>query len=137
MNGWKMPCISILITLHKRCLETGTVRMQFCRRHNIVKNGESERRSMIFETVLSTDNKVDFIRRAKDTGFFVRTFFVSTASPKINASRIAQRVMKGGHDVPITKIISRYSRSILNCADISKTVDRTYVYDNSIDNAEA
>ena len=34
--------------------------------------------------------------------------FVSTNHPSINPSRIAQRVMKGGHDVPITKIISRY-----------------------------
>lgn len=35
-------------------------------------------------------------------------FFVSTNHPSINAARIAQRVMKGGHDVPIPKIISRY-----------------------------
>lgn len=39
--------------------------------------------------------------------------------------------MKGGHDVPITKIISRYSKSILNCCDIAQEVDRLYVYDNS------
>ncbi len=95
-----------------------------------------EHRSLIFETVMSTDSKVDFIRRAKAEGFFIRLFFVSTESPKINASRIAQRVMKGGHDVPITKIISRYIKSILNCKRVSKIANRTYVYDNSVDNAE-
>jgi predicted ABC-type ATPase len=96
----------------------------------------SERKSLIFETVLSADDKIDFIKRAKEAGFFVRLFFVCTESPTINASRIAQRVMKGGHDVPITKVISRYQKSILNCKYIATKVDRTYLYDNSVDDAE-
>lgn len=97
----------------------------------------SNRQSLIFETVLSTDGKVDFIRRAKEAGYFVRLFFVSTCHPTINAGRIAQRVMKGGHDVPITKIISRYKRSIINCRRVAPLADRTYIYDNSVDNAQA
>ena len=96
----------------------------------------TERKSLIFETVLSAQDKIDYIERAKKAGFFVRLFFVCTESPKINASRIAQRVMKGGHDVPITKIISRYQKSISNCKYLATKVDRTYLYDNSIDNAE-
>lgn len=96
-----------------------------------------ERKSLIFETVLSADDKIDFIERAKEAGFFVRLFFVCTESPTINASRIAQRVIKGGHDVPITKIISRYQKSVLNCKYIATKIDRTYLYDNSIDDAEA
>lgn len=96
-----------------------------------------ERKSLIFETVLSAPDKLLFIRRAKETGFFVRIFFVSTNHPSINASRIAQRVMKGGHDVPITKIISRYFKSIANCKVASLLADRTYIYDNSIDGQEA
>ncbi len=90
-----------------------------------------------FETVMSAPDKVDFIRRAKDAGFFVRVFFISTSSPKINASRIAARVMEGGHAVPISKIISRYQKSISNCRIVSSFVDRTYVYDNSVDGVEA
>ena len=96
----------------------------------------TERKSLIFETVLSAKDKIDYIERAKEAGYFVRLFFVCTESPRINASRIAQRVMKGGHDVPITKIVSRYQKSILNCKYISAKIDRTYLYDNSIDNAE-
>lgn len=96
-----------------------------------------ERRSLIFESVMSADDKVTFIRKAKDLGYFVRLFFVCTKSPSINAARIASRVMEGGHDVPITKIISRYLKSIYNCEVVSKFVDRTYIYDNSIDNQEA
>ena len=97
----------------------------------------TEQKSLIFETVLSADDKIDYIERAKKAGFFVRLFFVCTESPLINASRIAQRVIKGGHDVPITKIVSRYQKSILNCKYISTKVDRTYLYDNSIENTEA
>lgn len=93
----------------------------------------AEMRSLIFETVLSAADKIDFIRRAKEAGFFIRLFFVCTTSPTINAARIASRVMEGGHDVPIAKIISRYHKSIVNCAAVSKMTDRTYLYDNSID----
>lgn len=93
--------------------------------------------SLIFETVLSTDKKVDFIRRAKDAGYFVRIFFVCTNHPSINSARIARRVMQGGHDVPIPKIISRYQKSISNCKIAASLADRAYIYDNSEENVEA
>ena len=91
-------------------------------------------KSLIFETVLSASDKIDFIQKEK--GYFIRLFFVGTENPTINASRIAQRVMEGGHDVPINKIISRYSKSIANCCIVCKIVDRAYLYDNSIEYAE-
>lgn len=96
-----------------------------------------ERRSLIFETVMSANDKLDFILRAKEAGYFIRVFFIATSSPTINAARIAGRVMKGGHDVPISKIISRYRKSIANCRAIASVIDRLYVYDNSVDGQEA
>lgn len=96
-----------------------------------------EHKSFVFETVMSADDKIDFIIRAKQEGFFIRLFFISTKHPSINASRIANRVMKGGHDVPITKIISRYYKSIENCKMVTPIVDRLYVYDNSADGKDA
>ena len=81
-------------------------------------------KSLVFETVLSAPDKIDFIRKAKNKGYFIRLFFVGTESPRINASRIAQRVIEGGHDVPITKIISRYGKSIANCCIVSKIADK-------------
>ena len=97
----------------------------------------AERKSHIFETVMSATDKVDYILRAKQAGFFIRLFFVSTESPTINAKRVASRVLNGGHDVPIPKIISRYDKSIANCIAIAPYVDRLYIYDNSIEDAEA
>ena len=97
----------------------------------------AEKKSFVFETVMSAEDKIDFIIRAKEAGFFVRLFFISTSHPSINAARIAGRVMEGGHDVPIPKIVSRYYKSIENCKTIAPVVDRLYVYDNSVNGQDA
>jgi predicted ABC-type ATPase len=94
----------------------------------------AERRSMLLETVCSIPEKIEFIQRAKDAGFFVRFFFIGTDTPQINASRVVRRMLEGGHEVPLTKIISRYSRSMANAVLALAIADRGYVYDNSIDN---
>ncbi len=44
--------------------------------------------------------------------------------------------MEGGHDVPIAKIISRYEKSLVNCRKAALFADKTYLYDNSIDDHE-
>jgi predicted ABC-type ATPase len=90
-------------------------------------------RSMLVETVLSTNEKIDFIRRAKDAGFFIRVFFIGTDTPEINALRVARRVLEGGHEVPIGKIIKRYFSSMRMCVYAAALADRLYVNDNSID----
>lgn len=96
-----------------------------------------EGKSIAFESVFSAPDKLDFVRRAKQKGYFTRLFFVGTYDPAINASRVARRVMQGGHDVPIQKIVTRHFRSIANCALIAKELDRLYLYDNSVDGAPA
>jgi predicted ABC-type ATPase len=91
----------------------------------------AQRKSMTFETVMSTRSKVDFIQQARDADYFIRVFYVCTENPTINAMRVAQRVMEGGHTVPIEKIISRYERSIALAAPALAIADRGYLYDNS------
>ena len=39
-----------------------------------------------------------------------------------------------GHEVPISKIITRYYKSLLNAAKAISFVDRAYIYGNSVDN---
>lgn len=99
----------------------------YCLVHNL---------SMAFETVFSTREKLDFLKRAKDAGFFIRFFFVCTNDPSINAQRVAQRVMDGGHDVPIPKIINRYYRSVANSLQAIVLADRAYFYDNTETNSD-
>lgn len=94
-------------------------------------------RSLAFETVFSSPDKVDFVRRGIAAGFFVRLFFVGTDSPEINAARVARRMLQGGHEVPIRKILDRWSRSIANCATVALLVDRLYLYDNSVEDQAA
>jgi len=97
-------------------------------REECIANG----RSLIFETVLSAPDKLSFIQQAKQKGYFIRLLFIGTDNPQINAARIAYRVMTGGHDVPISKIVSRYYKSIANCSLLVPVVDKLYVYDNSV-----
>jgi predicted ABC-type ATPase len=91
------------------------------------------KQNLVFETVFSTQGKIDFIKKAIKQGYFIRFFFIATKDPAINAKRIVNRVASGGHEVPIGKIISRHQKSILNCKKIINLVDRSYIYDNSID----
>lgn len=93
-----------------------------------------ERKNFVFETVFSSDEKIEFIRKAKQADFFIRLFFVCTNDPAINVLRITNRYLNGGHEVPISKIISRYYKSLANAALAFSLVDRAYVYDNSIEN---
>lgn len=87
----------------------------------------------VFETVLSSSEKVEFIKEAHNKGFFIRIFFICTASPKINVQRIMQRYLDGGHEVPISKIFSRYYKSLANISDVVSVADRVYFYDNTAD----
>ena len=100
-------------------------------RYECLKNGTD----FVFETVFSSAEKMDFVQKAKDTGFFIRVFYVCTESPLININRIAQRYLNGGHEVPISKTISRYYSSLENISKAIKIADRVYLYDNSVENA--
>lgn len=93
----------------------------------------NEKRDFVFETVFSSDEKLDFLRKAHESGFFIRFFFVCTSNPKINVSRITKRYLEGGHEVPISKIISRYFKSLENACEAIEFVDRAYIYDNSVE----
>jgi predicted ABC-type ATPase len=92
---------------------------------------------LAFETVFSAVDKPAFVRQALALGYFVRIFFVGTDGPEINAARVARRVIQGGHEVPIRKIIDRWAHSIANAASVAAEVDRFYVYDNSVDDRDA
>ena len=93
-----------------------------------------QKRDFVFETVFSSAEKLEFLQKAKEAGFFIRLFYVCTSAPAINVARITQRYLNGGHEVPISKVISRYYKSLINAAEAISFVDRAYVYDNSIDN---
>jgi predicted ABC-type ATPase len=87
--------------------------------------------SFTFETVMSSPDKVAFLQKAQQCGFRTYLYFVATEDPQINISRVHNRVSKGGHSVPIDKIVSRYYRSLELLLDAVRYSDRAYIFDNS------
>ena len=45
-----------------------------------------------FETVLSSEYKLNNLRKAKEEGYFIKCVFVLTVDPQINIARIESRV---------------------------------------------
>ncbi len=87
--------------------------------------------SLIMETVLSRSDKLDFVIKARKSGYKVISVFVGTSSADINCERVNRRVSEGGHDVPEEKLRARYVRSMENLPLLADCSDELYVYDNS------
>lgn len=90
-------------------------------------------RNFCFETVLSTDRKLNLLKRAAAEGFFIRCYYVLTADSQINVARVAARVSAGGHDVPVDKIIARYDKALDLIKELVPVCDVCHIYDNSLD----
>lgn len=88
-------------------------------------------RTFTFETVMSHESKVEFMRQAQRLGYRTYLYFVSTDSPDINVNRVAIRVREGGHDVDVEKIIERYSKTHALLPDAIAASNRAYIFDNS------
>ena len=86
-----------------------------------------------FETVMSSPDKVEFLRAARQRGFRIYLYYVATEDPAINIDRVRHRVKMGGHPVPEDKIVSRYHRSLELLTDAVSYTDRAYIFDNSGD----
>lgn len=96
-------------------------------RHKLLEAGTS----FTFETVMSSPDKVEFLRKAQQAGFRTYLYYVATEDPEINIDRVRHRVAMGGHPVPEDKIISRYARSLDLLFDAVTYTDRAYIFDNS------
>ena len=84
-----------------------------------------------FETVASTQEKIDFIKKAAAKGYVIDIVFVSLESPELCCQRVQKRVAKGGHDVERSKIFSRYERAMRYLKEYIEIADVMSVYDNS------
>jgi predicted ABC-type ATPase len=98
----------------------------FCRQKLI-----ASRTSFTFETVMSSPDKIELLRKARLEGFRTYLYFIATEDPTINISRVGNRVRLGGHSVPEDKIVSRYARSLDLLIDAIGCSDRAYLFDNS------
>ncbi len=89
------------------------------------------RQSFTFETVMSSPDKVETLKKAQIKGYRTYLYFVATEDPSINLLRISHRVKMGGHDVPEDKAVQRYYRSLELLFEAVKHTNRAYIFDNS------
>lgn len=88
--------------------------------------------SFAIETTLATRSYQTLVKRAKSKGYMVILLFFWLPSPEMAESRVAERVMSGGHSIPIPVIHRRYWLGLKNLFDIFiPVVDRWSIYDNS------
>jgi predicted ABC-type ATPase len=67
-----------------------------------------------FETTLSTRSYATFIKKARAAGYTVTLLYFWLNSPEFAMSRVAERVERGGHNIPEDIIKRRYYRGIYN-----------------------
>lgn len=89
-------------------------------------------RSFAFETTLSGLIYARLIPRWRRQGYRIKLIYLRLASVDLALSRIAARVLQGGHGVPAEVVIRRYAASWRNFQQIYKSlVDAWVLYDNS------
>jgi predicted ABC-type ATPase len=89
------------------------------------------KRRFSFETVFSHHSNLDIMERAKNAGYKVYLYFVSTESPEINIYRVKLRVLKDGHNVPENKIRKRYYKSLRLMYPAADLCHQAFFFDNS------
>lgn len=94
--------------------------------------------SFLVETTLSSKGVYQrLVDSAKQKGFSVKLAYISTEDPQINIARVADRVAKGGHNVPDDDVVRRYYRSLDNLGEFFDKADDKAIIDNSADFLES
>lgn len=92
----------------------------------------SKDETFAIETTLATKSYINLVRRAQAKGYTVRLLFFWLNSPELALLRIAERVAKGGHNIPEPIVRRRYVAGICNLFQLFiPEVDYWDVFDNS------
>ena len=87
--------------------------------------------SFAFETTLSGKGYLRKIALWQQLGYQVKLWFLSLPSEDIAISRVAERVVQGGHNIPEQVIRRRFKSGLENFHEhYSKVVDSWALYDN-------
>ena len=88
--------------------------------------------SFAIETTLATRSYVNLVHQAQKKGYKVTLVFFWLHTPELALQRIAERVKKGGHDIPSPTARRRYISGIDNLFKLyAPEVDCWMIYDNS------
>jgi predicted ABC-type ATPase len=85
-----------------------------------------------FETTLSGKTYLNLFRRLRRRGYAIHIFFLWVPTVEVVLSRIQERVVGGGHDVPEAIVRRRFERSLRNFfAFYRGLADSWFFIDNS------
>jgi predicted ABC-type ATPase len=90
-----------------------------------------ERETFAYETTLSSKHSIDLMREAREAGYEVGLVFVALNSADLNVERVAERVARGGHDIPEIVIRRRYVASLRRLPEAIGIAAGTMLFDNS------
>ena len=85
-----------------------------------------------FETTLSGTTFLNLMRRLRGQGYAIHVFFLWVPGVELALSRIRDRVLEGGHNVPEDVVRRRYERSIKNFLRVYRhEADAWMMFDNA------
>ena len=85
-----------------------------------------------FETTLAGRGHLQLIQRLKAHGYQIHFFFLWVPIVELALSRIKERVLEGGHDVPETDVRRRFDRSLRNFLVYYRPLASSwFLFDNS------
>ncbi len=92
----------------------------------------ASRATFAFETTLSGRAHAVFLQKLKRSGYRIELYYLWIPSADFSARRVAMRVEKGGHNVPIRIIHRRFRKSLNNLVSVYLPLaDYVSVVDNS------
>jgi len=90
------------------------------------------REDFAFETTLASRSFAPFLARLQRDGDMATVIYVWLRTPDLAVQRVAERVRRGGHDVPPKTVRRRYQRGLLNFMQMFRPLtDRWVLCDNS------
>ena len=82
------------------------------------------------ETTLSGVRTLKTIQKARELDYFIRLYYVGVSSSAESISRIANRVSKGGHDIPPEDVKRRYEKRFDDLIKILPYCNEVIFFDN-------
>ena len=94
-----------------------------------------QKQNIVIETTFSSKNSIKLIKNLLENSYEIIFIYLTTDSPKINAIYLMNRVIQGGHDVPLKLLLQRKKASFENAQKIKNIVHQFITINNSnIDN---
>lgn len=86
-----------------------------------------------WETTMSGRSAAGWLREARAAGFTLKCYFIWVRQPEITLTRIRQRVVEGGHNIPEAVSRRRFFKTIENFFQIYRPVfDAWKLYENDL-----